>query len=158
MSQTVDTNILVYASNTSAQEHDRAHLLLDHLAGGPDLVVLLYPTILGYLRIVTNHRILENPLTHADALQNVKALAARPHVRLAGEQEGFLDTYERVITEVPVRGNLIPDAHLVALMHQHGVGTVWTRDRDLRKFDDILVRNPFTEEFQDGFRRRPPAR
>jgi len=35
MSETVDVNILVYASNAEAAEHDRASALLDHLASGP---------------------------------------------------------------------------------------------------------------------------
>ena len=38
MTTTVDTNVLVYASDDGAPEHGRAHSLLDHLAAGPDLV------------------------------------------------------------------------------------------------------------------------
>ena len=37
----------------------------------------------------------------------------------------------------------MPDAHLVGLMRQHGVGTIWTRDRDFRRFSGIKVRDPF---------------
>jgi len=40
MTTTVDTNVLVYASDTGAPEHARAGALLEHLAAGPDLVVL----------------------------------------------------------------------------------------------------------------------
>lgn len=39
----------------------------------------------------------------------------------------------RVAGEVPVRGDLVPDAHLVAILRQHGVRTLCTRDRDFRK-------------------------
>jgi len=41
-------------------------------------------------------------------------------------------------------GNLVPDAHLVALMLENGVRTIMTRDRDYRKFRGITVRDPFT--------------
>jgi uncharacterized protein len=41
------------------------------------------------------------------------------------------------------RGSLVADAHLVALMHQHGIATIWSRDRDFRKFEGITVRDPF---------------
>jgi uncharacterized protein len=44
---------------------------------------------------------------------------------------------------VSPRGNLVPDTHLVALMHQHGVATIWSHDRDLRRFSAITVRDPF---------------
>ncbi len=42
-----------------------------------------------------------------------------------------------------MRENLVPDAHIVALMHQNGVRTIWTHDRDFRRFDAIDVRDPF---------------
>jgi len=51
--------------------------------------------------------------------------------------------YRRIADDVSPRGNLVPDAHLVALMHQHGISTVWSHDRDLRKFGGITVRDPF---------------
>lgn len=28
-------------------------------------------------------------------------------------------------------------------MREHGVAVIWSRDRDLRKFDGIRVRDPF---------------
>ncbi len=37
------------------------------------------------------------------------------------------------------RGNLVSDAHLVALMRQHDVDTTWTSDRDFRRFDRVRV-------------------
>lgn len=42
-----------------------------------------------------------------------------------------------------VRGNPVPDAHLVALMQQYGATTIWSHDRGLRRFDGITVRDPF---------------
>jgi uncharacterized protein len=45
---------------------------------------------------------------------------------------------------VPVRGNLVPDAHIVALMRQHGVSTIWSHDRDFLEFKGISVRDPFS--------------
>ena len=40
MSATVDTNVLVYASNESDPVHARARALIERLAAGPDLVYL----------------------------------------------------------------------------------------------------------------------
>lgn len=153
MSQTVDVNVLVYASDQGAAEQPRAVALLGHLAGGPGLVVLLWPVLAGYLRIATHPAIFDRPLAHADAAANVEALLALPHVRVAGELDGFWRSYRAVTADVPVRGNLVPDAHLVALMHQHGVATMWSRDRDLRRFDGIDVRDPFESRYAAGFDR-----
>lgn len=35
-------------------------------------------------------------------------------------------------------------------MHQHGISTIWTHDRDFRKFDGITVRDPFGDSSFDG--------
>jgi uncharacterized protein len=74
---------------------------------------------------------------------NVERLARLPHVRWLSEEPGFLDVYSDVTSRFPVRGNLVPDAHLAALLKQHGVRTLYTRDADFRKFDFLDVRDPF---------------
>jgi uncharacterized protein len=106
---------------------------------------------MAYLRIVTHPSLFDAPLGPADAVANVEALLALPHVRAVGEPEKFWDTFRTVNRSVVVRGNLVPDAHLVALMHAHGVSTIWSRDRDLRRFDGITVLDPFSADFTDGF-------
>jgi predicted nucleic acid-binding protein len=35
------------------------------------------------------------------------------------------------------------DAQIVTLMRQDGVATIYTRDRDLRRYEQIDVRDPF---------------
>jgi predicted nucleic acid-binding protein len=40
-------------------------------------------------------------------------------------------------------GNLVPDAHIVTLMLENDVRTIWTHDRDFRRFREIEVRDPF---------------
>jgi predicted nucleic acid-binding protein len=65
---------------------------------------------------------------------------------MLAEDEGFLDVYREVTGGFPVRGNLVPDAHLAALLKQHGVRTLFTRDSDFRKFAFLDVRDPFGTE------------
>lgn len=151
MSATVDTNVLLYASNADAAEHDRATALLEHLAAGPALVVLLWPTLLGYLRLATHPAVFAAPLTAAEAEHNIEGLLALPHVRAVGETDRFWPIYRKVAGEVAPRGNLVPDAHLVTLMHLHGVSRIWSRDRDLRRFDGITVADPFAKRYASGF-------
>jgi hypothetical protein len=91
----------------------------------------------------THPRIFAAPLTPAVALGNIDALAVLPHVRILGEESGFLAVYRELTSTFPVRGNLVPDAHLAALLRQHGVRTLFTRDTDFRKFDFLDVRDPF---------------
>lgn len=141
MSVTVDANVLVYASNEAEPVHEPARRLVERLAAGPEIAYLFWPTIMGYLRIVTHPSLLPRPLAPRDALANVEALISIPHVRTPGEAEGFWELYLATRND-PDRGNDIRDGHLVTLMRQHGVATIYTRDRDFRRFDGISVENP----------------
>lgn len=139
MSATVDVNVLIAATNASDPHHDQALELLGDLVGGRNLFHLFWPVLLGFVRIATHPRILPNPLSLQTALDNVGALLAVPHVRVHGEMEGFWDLVREAGLEVS-GGNDVPDAHLVALMRQHGVSTIYTEDRGFRRFDGLDVR------------------
>jgi toxin-antitoxin system PIN domain toxin len=138
-----DVNVLLYASDSASPVHDAARAFLKQAAAGDDLFCLGWPTVMSYLRIATHRGIFSSPLTPAEALRNVDALAALPHVRLLAEESGFLEVYREVTGTFPVRGNLVPDAHLAALLKQHGVRKLHTRDGDFRKFPFLDVRDPF---------------
>jgi toxin-antitoxin system PIN domain toxin len=142
MSVTVDANILVYASNEAEPVHPTARQLVERLAAGPDLVYLFWPVLLGYLRIVTHPAILPRPLSPREAIANVDALVGRPHMRTAGEADGFWALF-RATGQDQTRGNDVPDAHLATLMRQHGVRLIYTRDRGFRRFPDIGTLDPF---------------
>lgn len=143
MSFAVDANLLLYASDTDSPWHDAAVRRLDEVALGPEIVHLFWPTVMAYLRIATHPAVFARPLSHADARANIQALLDLPHVQTAGEQDAFWGRFAEVANDVSPTGNLVPDAHLVALMLENGVRTILTRDRDYRKFRGITIRDPF---------------
>lgn len=143
MSATVDTNILLYAANADDKAHPIARELLERLAGGPDLFYLFWPTIMGFLRIASHPSIFPTPQTPEQATAAVTGLVVRPNVRTAGERDGFWGLY-RSTADRQTRGNHVPDAHLAALMRQHGVTVIYSRDRDFRRYDGIDARDPFS--------------
>ena len=143
MSYAIDANLLLYASDQESPFHDRAVTLLDEIAIGPEIVYLFWPIAMAYLRIATHPAIFANPLSHVDARANLDSLLALPHVQAVGEDDRFWDRFREVADDVRPTGNLVPDAHIVALMLSHGIRTIWTRDRDYRSFSGIRVRDPF---------------
>ena len=143
MSYAIDVNVLLFASDRSSDRHDAARSFLDVCASGPELLCVAWPTLMAYLRIATHPRIFASPLTPAEALGNVSALLRLPQVRAVSELDGFLEVYARVSGDMTVRGNLVPDAHLAAILFQHGVRTLYSNDRDFRKFTSLDVRDPF---------------
>jgi toxin-antitoxin system PIN domain toxin len=143
MSFTIDANVLLYASDESSSVHAQARALVQRMADGPEIAYLFWPTVMAYLRIATHPGVFARPLTAVEAISNIEQLLTRPHVRTTGEQERFWDRYRAVCDDAAPSGNLVPDAHLVALMVENDVRTIWTRDRDYRRFTGIEVRDPF---------------
>jgi toxin-antitoxin system PIN domain toxin len=143
VSFTFDANVLLYASDETSPYHPQARAFLDRVASGDELVYLFWPTVMAYLRIATHPAIFERPLPPADAVANVERLLALANVQTAGEHDRFWAHYLHVAGEADARGNIVPDAHLVALMAENGVRTIWTRDRDFRRFPGIEQRDPF---------------
>jgi uncharacterized protein len=144
VSYSIDANVLLYASDKSSNRYERARRFVESCAAGPEILCLTWPTLMAYLRIATHPRIFVAPLNSEEALGNVAALVALAHVRVLSEQDGFLDAYRRIAGDMPVRGNLVPDAHVAAILFQHGVRTLYTNDRDFRKFESLDVRDPFS--------------
>lgn len=97
---------------------------------------------MGFLRIATHPAIFPTPLTPGQAATAVAALLERPHVRTSSEGSGFWDLY-RLTAGKDTAGNHVPDAHLAALMREHGVAVIYTRDRDFRRYEGVEARDPF---------------
>lgn len=142
MTFTVDANVLLYASDEASGFHARARAAIDDLARGPRIAYLFWPTLVAYLRISTHPGIFADPLAPEIAMANVESLLSLPHVQSPGEQERFWARFRETAEDAGVRGNLVPDAHVVALMLQNGVRTIWTHDRDYRRFRGIEVVDP----------------
>ncbi len=142
MSAAIDTNVLLYATNSRSESFETAYGLIERLARGPELLYVFWPVAMGFLRLSTNPTITERPLSPTEALSSLGDLIERDHVRTPGESSNFLAAY-RETASAGTRGKDVTDAHIAALMRQHGVSKIYTRDRDFRRFDGIRVEDPF---------------
>lgn len=143
MSYSLDVNVLLYASDTASAFHTRAARFLHSCMRRRDVLYLAWPTLVSYVRIATHPSIFDEPLAPAEATANVETLVNLPHSRCLAEEVGFWDTWRATAAETPARGNLVPDAHLAALLRFHGVRRLYTHDRDYRRFDFLEVLDPF---------------
>ena len=142
MSYSLDVNLLLYASDTSSPFHAEAGRFLESCMSRPDVLYLSWPTLMGYLRISTHPSIFDEPLAPDEAMANVETLLNLPQARCLAEDDGFWPTWRATTDEVPARGNLVPDAHLAALLRLHGVRRLYTHDRDFRRFEFLDVLDP----------------
>jgi hypothetical protein len=143
VSFSIDANVLLYASDTESVHGGRAKAFLVERAAGPDIFYLAWPAIMSYLRIATHPGVFRAPLSPDEAMGNVQQLLDLPHVRTLGEGEGYWEVYRSVAGIFPLRGNAVPDAHLAALLRQHGVSVIYTNDADFKRFSFLTVVNPF---------------
>ena len=142
MSYTIDANVLLYASDRASPFHEAASAFLEARSRDPDVLCLTWPVVMAYVRLATHPRVFDAPMTPRAAFDNVAALMRLPRCRVVTEPEGFLDVCRGVAVDVTARGNLVPDAHLAALLRSHGVRTIYTHDRDFLKFPFLKVIDP----------------
>lgn len=142
MSAAIDTNVLLYAANSDSESFETARALVERLGRGPELLYVFWPVAMSFLRLSTNPAVIDRPFSPAEALASLGDLLERDNVRTPGEAPNFL-AFFRKTASAGMRGGDVTDAHIAALMRQHGVGTIYTRDRDFRRFDGIRVEDPF---------------
>lgn len=150
MSYAVDVSVLLHASDETSALMPRAAAFLAGRAQAREVCCIAWTTVMAYLRLATHAGVFAEPLTPQEAMANIEALLRLPQVRLLAEEEGFWDVYRSVTGRLPVRGQLVPDAHLAALLRQHGVATLYTDNKDFLKFEFLRVRDPFEEAALDS--------
>lgn len=158
MSFAIDANILACASDQDSVVHPAAVQFLRRCATGTELFCLAWVTVSAYLRIVTHPSVFRRPLSPEEAMGNIDGLLTLPQVRVLGEEEGFWKVYREVAKSVSPRGNPVPDAHLAAVLRQHGVRTLYTRDRDFLRFDFLEIVDPLEPMVRERSGRRRDAR
>lgn len=139
----VDTNVLVYAEITSSPFHQTARALLRRLAEGYEPWALPWPCAYEFLRVVTHPRVYHPPVPAGLARTDLLAVMASPSLTMLGESDRHPTFFESVLERSGVTGNLVFDAHIVALCLEHGVSTLITGDLDFLRFEGITIENPF---------------
>jgi predicted nucleic acid-binding protein len=77
----------------------------------------------------------------------IEAVLAAPSLALLTESERHASVLADLVESVPeLTGNLVHDAHTAALMLEHGVRTIYTRDTDFHRFPGLEVRDPLRDE------------
>ena len=141
--RTVDTNILVYAHREEFDRHPAALELLKTIAGSLEPWVLLWPCLYEFVRVVTHRRLFDPPTSVEHALEAVEGLLASPSVLLIGETQRHASWFSLMIRASGATGNLVFDAHIAALMKEHGIHEIVTTDRDFHRFPGIRMFHPF---------------
>ena len=137
----VDANLLVYARVSSLSQHGKAREWLDGRLSGTSRVGLPWPSLLAFLRLVTNPRVFSRPDTIENAWSQVRAWLSADVAWVPLPTDRHAAILESLLTKSGAQGNLVPDAHLAALAIEHGLSLCST-DGDFARFDGLRWINP----------------
>jgi len=77
-----DVNVLIYAYDESSKEHSRAKRWWENQLNGAQMIGLSWVVLLGFIRLLTNPRIYQNPYAPPEILAIVKLWLEQPHVKI----------------------------------------------------------------------------
>jgi toxin-antitoxin system PIN domain toxin len=137
----VDTNLLLYAHVRSFRQHEAARAWLDARLNDGARVGLPWPSLLAFLRLVTNPRVFERPEPIGEAWRQVEAWLACETVWVPAPGDRHAQILARLLQAARAGANLIPDAHLGALAIEHGL-TLCSTDGDFARFPSLRWEDP----------------
>jgi toxin-antitoxin system PIN domain toxin len=135
----VDANLLIYASAPESAQHAVAREWLDERLNGSARVGLPWPSLLAFMRIVSNPRLFEGA-SLAHARSQVQAWLELPNTWVPGPTEEHARILDELLAEESSH-RLVPDAHLAALALEHGL-VLCSSDSDFGRFRQLRWENP----------------
>jgi len=136
-----DVNVLVHAYNPNFAGHDQVRQWWEETLNGPRSVALPWVTILGFIRVSTHRRILENPMFPAQAIRIVRAWLDVRSVQIISPGESHAQILFALLEDLGTAGDLTTDAHLAALAVEYQAELAST-DVDFGRFPRLRWFNP----------------
>ena len=140
----VDSSILLYAYDKTSDWYGIAEGWLAKTFATEPVVRLAEVTVLGFLRIVTDVRMVRMARPVDDAVRIVSGWLARANVDVLEPSSQHWSLLSALLIDSRTAGARVTDAHLATLAIEHGA-TLYTNDRDFRRFPGLSVRFPLLD-------------
>ncbi len=145
----VDANLLIYAYVPTLPQHEVARRWLEEQLSTAPRVGLPWPSLLAFVRLVTNPRVFERPASITEAWERVEEWLKVPSVWVPLPTERHPEILGELMQRAVDRPQLVPDAHLAALAIEHGL-ILCSTDGDFARFPGLRWRNPLTEVTEEA--------
>ena len=133
-----DTNLLLYAINPACAQHLQARTWLEQALNEKSGIGFAWLALVGFVRTVTQARIINPPLSVEMALAAVDDWLRHPNACVLHPTERHGDIFARLLIGAGFAGNLTNDAHLAALAIEHNA-EIGTFDRDFKRFPGLQL-------------------
>lgn len=139
-----DVNVLVYAYREEVEQYPQYAEWLSQILRGREPLALHDPVLSGFVRVVTNPRVFDEPTPVALALGLVSRLRHARYARWLPSGHSTWEALGRFADgDRAIRGNLVPDAHLAAVAIAHGCRLA-TTDRGFARFPGLRWFHPLS--------------
>ena len=142
----VDTNLLIYATFREAPEHQQARSWLQRqLAHSDQAVVLCWPVVYAFARLITNVRVFgQDALSVREGWAVAEAYLHQPGLRLVSAGAGHQAIATELAQTPGLRSDDVPDIEIAALVIEHGL-VLASHDRGFRRFAGLRVMDRVTD-------------
>lgn len=137
----VDANVLLYAEDALHPLNASARVWWDRQLSGSTPVCLCWMVLSAYIRVGTNPRVFENPLSLGQALNRVQSWLDQPNTRVIRPTDRHWIVFRQLLEDGQAVANLVTDARLAALAIEHGCELAST-DSDFSRFPKLKWKNP----------------
>jgi len=143
----IDANILLYAEDSLSPLHKQARSWWDAQLSETDPVCLCWMVISAFIRIGTNPRVFETPLSVDSAVMRVASWLDQPCIRIIQPTQRHWEVFQDMLLSTHASANLVSDVHLAALAIEHDC-ELQSTDSDFALFPRLRWKNPIKESRQ----------
>ena len=136
-----DLNLLVYAYNDGAPNHEPARRWWEDLVNGTERVGVPWVVSTGFVRLMTHPSVLVRPAAATKAVDYVREWFRFPHVAPVNPGAEHLALFRRNLAAAGVGANLVTDSHIAAVAMEYQA-EVHSNDTDFSRFPGLRWRNP----------------
>ena len=138
-----DLNLLIYAYNRAAPEHNGARTWWENLLSGSEQVGIPWAVTIGFLRLMTNRAMLREPMPVNEVVARVQEWFEADNVATLNPGPRHWTLMSALVSKLGTAGNLITDVHLAALAIEHNAA-LHSNDADFSRFSGLRFVNPLT--------------
>lgn len=136
-----DVKLLVYVHNRGIAEHERARTWWEKTLNGAEPVGLDWAVVVGFVRLMSNPRVVERPQAPLSLLERIQGILAASAVRLVTPGVGHASRMVELFEHTGGGGRMVTDTHLAALALELDA-TLAPNDADFARFPGLRVSNP----------------
>ena len=140
----VDANLLIYAYVKDVPQHEAALKWLDRQLTEAPKVGLPWACLLAFVRLVSNPRIFQNPISLPVAWQQVENWLSAPSVWIPAPTARHAPLLRALLSTEGLKANDVPDVHLAAMAIEHDL-VLCSGDGGYQRFTGLLKwQNPLS--------------